>query len=107
MKNEKIIELAEQTGLVHVDRRAIYGTAGAVYTSFREDADLSAELLAFAHALLAANDAPKQRESDATLAALADVERGAQVAPTARKHGIQPSTLFRAIKRRREAGERP
>jgi hypothetical protein len=48
-------------------------------------------------------DRPKQREADATLAALAEVERGAPVAPTARKHGIQPSTLFRARKRRRDA----
>jgi hypothetical protein len=48
-------------------------------------------------------DRPKQREANATLAALAEVDRGAPVAPTARKHGIQPSTLFRARKRRREA----
>lgn len=50
-----------------------------------------------------AAEAPTTRESAATLAALADVDAGAQVAPSARKHGIQPSTLFRALKRRREA----
>lgn len=41
--------------------------------------------------------------SAATAAALREVGRGAPVAPTARKYSLAPSTLFRALKRQRDA----
>lgn len=41
-------------------------------------------------------------EKPETLAALADIARGEPVAAMARKHGVRPSTLFRALKRRKE-----
>lgn len=97
----RIIELAVKHGVASIDRR------GHVVSGYPEGSDMRDDLLGFARALLEFSAAPKQRESAATLAALADVDAGAQVAPTARKHGIQPSTLFRALARRRAAAAKP
>lgn len=96
--DDEIIKLAEQHQVVCLFN-------GIAEPAWREGTDIGDIVIAFARALLALNEAPKPREAPATLAALADVDRGAAVAPTARKHGIQPSTLFRALKRRREATE--
>lgn len=97
--DDEILKLADQHQVICL------GADGIAEPAWREGTDMGDEVIAFARALLAAAaPSPRgQRESPATLAAIADVEAGAQVAPSARKHGIQPSTLFRALARRRRA----
>lgn len=49
--------------------------------------------------------APKINRSPATQMALRDVAAGAEVAPSARKYGVAPSTLFRALKASRDRAQ--
>lgn len=60
---------------------------------------------AFGDVVQAALGSPPVAPSDRTALALADVKKGAPVAPTARNYGLSPSTLFRALARERKRSE--
>lgn len=57
---------------------------------------------AFGAVVQTALGSPPLPPRDRTAMALADVKKGAPVAPTARLYGLSPSTLFRALARDRE-----